>query len=72
MPSKKDNLPVSVDVVPLSQAQYIDYGYYYTLRYLASVEMYNEIVVGWTTQFPAQFSAEYEALDLAELLSDKK
>ena len=65
-------LPVSVDVVPLSQAQYIDYGYYYTLRYLASVEMYNEIVVNWTTQFPAQFSAEYEALDLAELLSDKK
>ena len=65
-------LPINVDVVPLSYAQYIDYGYNYTLRYLTSVEMYDETVIGWTTDFPAVFSPEYEALDLAELLADGK
>ena len=64
-------LPINVDVVPLSHAQYIDYGYNYTLRYLASVDMYNDTVTGWTSDFPAEFSPEYESLDLAVLLGDK-
>jgi len=62
-------IPINVDVVPLANAQYFDYGYTYSLRYLVSVDMYNDTVRSWTEKFPAEFAPEYEALDLAALLT---
>ncbi len=62
-------LPINVDVIPLSQAAYMNYGYDYSLRYLASVELYNDLVRSWASYYPLEFSPEYEALDLAALLT---
>ncbi len=63
-------IPINPDVAPLSISYYSQSAdSKYSLRYQVSVQMYNKMVSGWSQQYPAIFSPEYEALDLAAIMS---
>ena len=63
-------IPINPDVAPLAISFYSQSAdSKYTLRYQVSVQMYNEMVSGWSQQYPAVFSDAYASLDLAAIMS---
>ena len=63
-------IPINPDVAPLSISYYSQSAdSKYSLRYQVSVQMYNKMVSGWSREYPAVFSQEYQDLDLAAIMS---
>ncbi len=62
-------IPINPDAAPLSISYYSQSAdSKYSLRYQVSVQMYNELISGWSQEYPAVFSQEYSDLDLAAIM----